>query len=213
MNSNISGMIKPTILRTPPSVDGSFGGSQMWLASPLMQNCGCGVIAGLDTVMRLTGEGKITREEYLKRFDEAARYIRPVMLPGKHDKPRMIFGNEFMGSFGVTAGRFKRGTKKYAASLGIRIKIKCFILNYEKKVKEYLEMGIPVVALLTAPLCNIMIVNCNGAGGNINFHWVTCTGIDDKRLEVSSWGEKYYIDLANLDKVSVGVKFYAILPE
>lgn len=213
MNGNAPGMIKPSILTRPPKVDGSFGGSQMWLASPLMQNCGCGIIAGLDAVMRHTGEDGITREEYLKKFDEAARYIRPIMLPGKHDKPRMIFGKEFMGSFGVSAGRFKRGTKRYAASRGIRLKIKGFIFNYENRVREYLKMGVPVVALLSSPFSDIRIVDSNGAGGNINFHWVTCTGIDDKRLEVSSWGEKYYIELADLDKASVGARFFAILPK
>jgi hypothetical protein len=41
---------------------------------------------------------------------------------------------------------------------------------------------------------------------------VTCTGIDDKYLEVSSWGGLHRIELTDLDKASAGVRFYAILP-
>ena len=79
-------MMNGSILNRPPSIDGSFGGSQMWAPTPLMQNCGCGIIAGLDAIMRMEGESDISREDYLKRFDEASRYIRPILLPGKHEK-------------------------------------------------------------------------------------------------------------------------------
>ena len=115
-----TGLSRPKILTAPPSIDGSFGGSQMWAPTPLMQNCGCGIIPGLDAVMRIAGEGELSRDEYLKRFDEASRFIRPILLPGKHEKPKKIFGGEFLGSFGVSTGRFKRGIKKLAASRNVR---------------------------------------------------------------------------------------------
>ena len=79
-------MMNGSILNRPPSIDGSFGGSQMWAPTPLMQNCGCGIVAGLDAIMRMEGESDISREDYLKRFDEASRYIRPILLPGKYSE-------------------------------------------------------------------------------------------------------------------------------
>lgn len=207
-----SNMIRPGILSRPPSVDGSFGGSQMWAPTLLMQNCGCGIVAGLDAVMRMEGEGEITREDYLKRFDEASRYIRPILLPGKHEKPRKIFGSEFLGSFGVSTGRFKRGIKKLAAARNLSIKIKSFVFRYEERVKQYLEQGVPVIALIAAPFNNVTLLDSNNVPSKVGFHWVTCTGIDDKFLEVSSWGGRYKIALTDLDKPTAGIKFFAVLP-
>ena len=37
----------------------SFGGSQMWLPDKMFLNSGCGIIAGLDAIMRLNGEERM----------------------------------------------------------------------------------------------------------------------------------------------------------
>lgn len=203
MTADPSGAARPACLTRPPSIDGSFGGNQMWMSTPLMQNCGCGIIAGLDAVLRYEGISVLTMDEYLRRFDEAARFIKPIVLPGKRENPK---------SFGVSTRGFQRGVRKLAASRGISLKIKGFIFDYEEKVRKYLELGVPVAALIAAPLNNVMIVNCNGAGSSIGFHWVTCTGINDKELEVSSWGGVHNIALSDLDRASAGVRFFAVLP-
>lgn len=198
-----SGTDRPACLTRPPSINGSYGGNQMWTGSPLMQNCGCGIIAALDAVLRYEGISAISMDEYLKRFDDAARFIKPIVLPGKRENPK---------SFGVSTIGFKRGIRKYAATRGVSIRAKGFIFDYEEKAKKYLAMGVPVVALIAAPFNNVSIVNINGVGSNIGFHWVTCTGIDDKYLEVSSWGGFHRIELSDLDRASAGVRFYAVLP-
>jgi len=203
MTMQNSGAVRPACLTRPPSIDGSFGGNQMWTSTPLMQNCGCGIIAGLDAVLRYEGISTLSMDEYLKRFDEAARFIKPIVLPGKREIPK---------SFGVSTRGFRRGVSKLAASRGLSLKAKGFIFDYEEKVKKYLAMGVPIASLIAAPFNNVYIVNCNGAGSPIGFHWVTCTGIDDKYLEVSSWGGLQRIELTDLDKASAGVRFYAILP-
>ena len=199
-------------LTTPPSIEGSFGGSQMWAPTPLMQRSSCGIIAGLDAVLRYEGIAELSMDEYLKRFEEAARYIRPINLPGKHDKSVKIFGKEFSGSFGVSTRRFRRGIKRLAESRNISIKLKGYIFNYEVQTRHYLDMGVPLAALIAAPFNNVKLINCNGVPFNVGNHWVTVTGIDDKNLEVSSWGGKYYIELEDLDRASAGVRFYAVLP-
>ena len=203
MTSVSSGAGRPCCLTRPPSIEGSFGGNQMWTSTTLMQNCGCGIIAALDAVLRYEGISTLTMDEYLKRFDEASRFIKPIVLPGKRENPK---------SFGVSTIGFKRGIRKYAASRGVSIKAKGFIFDYEERAKKYLAMGVPVIALIAAPFNNVSIVNCNGVGSTIGFHWVTCTGIDDRYLEVSSWGGLHRIELSDLDRASAGVRFYAVLP-
>ena len=73
-------------------------------------------------------------------------------------------------------------------------------------------MGVRLVALIAAPFNNVKLINCNGVPFNVGNHWVTVTGIDDKNLEVSSWGGKYFIELEDLDRATAGVRFYAVLP-
>ena len=51
----------------------SFGGSQMWLPDEMFVNSGCGIIAGLDAIMRLKGEDIDPQEleRYSKMFKDA----------------------------------------------------------------------------------------------------------------------------------------------
>ena len=112
----------------------SFGGSQMWLPDKMLLNSGCGIIAGLDAIMRLKGEERMPREEYFDRFFDAKDYIRPITI-GKNREPRKLFGKEFLGSLGVSAGRFRRGIKKLAAKEGLKIRVKPFRFRWWEKVK------------------------------------------------------------------------------
>ena len=80
----------------------SFGGSQMWLPDPMLLNSGCGIIAGLDAIMRLKGEKGLTREEYFERFFVAKDYIRPLTV-GKNRNP--IY-NPCQTTDAIRSGRF-----------------------------------------------------------------------------------------------------------
>ena len=152
----------------------SFGGSQMWLPDKMLLNSGCGIIAGLDAIMRLKGEERMPREEYFDRFFDANDYIRPITI-GKNREPRKLFGKEFLGSLGVSAGRFRRGIKKLAAKEGLKIRVKPFRFRWWEKVPKYLEGGDPLVMLVTAPFENVSIELPTGTKGNLGFHWVTIT--------------------------------------
>ena len=59
----------------------SYGGSQMWLPNKVLLNSGCGVIAGLDAIMRLKGEESLPKDDYINRFFDA-KALRP-RVPGK----------------------------------------------------------------------------------------------------------------------------------
>lgn len=181
----------------------------MWLPDKMLLNSGCGIIAGLDAIIRLKGEERMTREEYFERFFDAKDYIRPITISKKRD-PRKVFGKEFLGSLGVSAGRFRRGIKKLAVKEGLKIKVKPFRFRWWEKVPEYLKTGDPLVMLVTAPFENVTIELPSGTKGKLGFHWVTITDIDGDTLTVSSWGDKCKMSVKELRKFNVILHFYAV---
>lgn len=187
----------------------SFGGSQMWLPDPMLLNSGCGIIAGLDAIMRLKGEKGMTREEYFERFFVAKDYIRPLTV-GKNRNPRKLFGQEFLGSFGVSAGRFKRGIKKLGFKEGLKVRVRPFRFKWWEKLPKYLESGDPVVMLFTAPLNNVVVELPNGHQTLCGYHWVTVTGIEGDIIYVSSWGMKCKMYINQLRKFNVILHFYSV---
>ena len=187
----------------------SFGGSQMWLPDKMLLNSGCGIIAGLDAIMRLKGEERMPREEYFDRFFDAKDYIRPITI-GKNREPRKLFGKEFLVSLGVSAGRFRRGIKKLAAKEGLKIRVKPFRFRWWEKVPKYLEGGDPLVMLVTAPFENVSIELPTGTKGNLGFHWVTITEMDGDTLWVSSWGTRCKMSVKELRRFNVILHFYAV---
>ena len=121
-----------------------------------------------------------------------------------------MFGKEFLGSLGVSAGRFRRGIKKLAVKEGLKIKVKPFRFRWWEKVPEYLKTGDPLVMLVTAPFENVTIELPSGTKGKLGFHWVTITDIDGDTLTVSSWGDKCKMSVKELRKFNVILHFYAV---
>ena len=187
----------------------SFGGSQMWLPDKVLLNSGCGVIAGLDAVMRLKGEESLAKDDYISRFFDAKDYIRPIIV-GRNRESRQLFGHEFLGSFGVSAARFRKGIKKLAAKEGLKIRLKPFRFKWWEKIPKYLESGDPLVMLITAPFNNVAVVSPSGYRNMCGFHWVTVTGIEGDTLRVSSWGWECTISVKELRKFNVILHFYSV---
>ena len=187
----------------------SYGGSQMWLPDKVLLNSGCGVIAGLDAIMRLKGEESLPKDDYINRFFDAKDYIRPIIV-GKNRESRQLFGHEFLGSFGVSAARFKKGVKKLAAKEGLKVKVKPFRFRWWEKIPRYLESGDPLIMLITAPFNNVAVVAPNGFRNMCGFHWVTITGIEGDTLRVSSWGWECTMSIKELRKFNVILHFYSV---
>ena len=187
----------------------SYGGSQMWLPDKVLLNSGCGVIAGLDAVMRLKGEESLAKDDYISRFFDAKDYIRPIIV-GRNRESRQLFGHEFLGSFGVSAARFRKGIKKLAAKEGLKIRLKPFRFKWWEKIPKYLESGDPLVMLITAPFNNVAVVSPSGYRNMCGFHWVTVTGIEGDTLRVSSWGWECTISVKELRKFNVILHFYSV---
>ena len=186
----------------------SFGGSQMWIPNAMLLNSGCGIIAGLDAILRLKGEDHMTREEYFDRFFDAKDYIRPIIV-GKTDKPRKLFGKEFYGSLGVSPGRFSRGVKKLAAKEGLNIRVKPLTFKWSEKIPKHLETGEPLVMLFVSPFKELTIETPGGNKTMCQFHWVTITEIDGDTLWVSSWGMRCKMSVQELKKVGVFLSIYS----
>lgn len=187
----------------------SFGGSQMWLPDAMFVNSGCGIIAGLDAIMRLKGEEGMTKEEYFKRFFDAKDYIRPIMI-GRKREARKIFGKEFFGSLGVSAGRFRRGIRKLAVKEGVKIKVKSFRFKWWEKIPEYLKSGDPLVMLFVSPFRKVCVVEPGGFKTMCDYHWVTITGLEGDTLRVSSWGEECKMSVQELKRFGVILRFYSV---
>ena len=187
----------------------SFGGSQMWLPDEMFVNSGCGIIAGLDAIMRLKGEDGMTRDEYFDRFFDAKDYIRPITI-GKNRKERKLFGKEFFGSFGVSAGRFRRGIRKLAVKEGLNIRVKPFRFKWWEKIPKYLEGGDPLVMLFVSPFKKVCVEEPSGYKVMCQYHWVTITEIDGDDLWVSSWGGRCKMSVTELKSFGVILRFYSV---
>lgn len=203
-------------MSNPPRVfkkegkEGSFGGSQMWFEDAILQDSGCGIVAGCDAVLRLLGEEEFSREEYMQKLLYSSNFIKPFVIPFMKGKTRMIFGQEFVGSIGVSTGRFKKGIKRLAKDRGIDLKIKRMGLKRAlKDLPAVLEKGIPVTMIVIAPLCNVEVC-FNGKSEMLNYHWMTLTAIEDGKLTVSTWGYKATIDISEFDKPLANAVFYKI---
>ncbi len=198
----------------PPKIIGkngeeSFGGSQMWLPDKMLLNSGCGIIAGLDAVMRLKGEERMTRDQYFDRFFDAKDYIRPITI-GRSREERKILGREFLGSLGVSAGRFRRGVKKLGVREGLKIKVKPFRFKWWKKIPDLLKSGDPLVMLFISPFKKVAVESPDGYKSMCDYHWVTVTGMEGDTLWVSSWGMKCKMSVSELRRIGVVLRFYSV---
>ena len=64
---------------------------------------------------------------------------------------------------------------------------------------------------MAAPFKPVRLVSESGHEEKEQFHWVTVTGFDGNALTVSSWGNKYTIDLKDITRFGSTAAFYAVL--
>lgn len=185
----------------------SFGGNQMLSSNKTMREVGCGVIAALDLLLYLcrtreeascaffdeaAADGCIDEEEYDALALSLSRRFFPI-IPKLGVNGIMLAGglNHF----------FRRYALPYRASWGIGSR---YIFT---EIEEMLAQDIPVILSVgpNFPLFwqehKLSFYGQNPHGGllpacSINSHYVTVTGIDEKYLQISSWGREYYIDRA-----------------
>ena len=183
----------------------SFGGSQMLSVSKTMREVGCGVIAALDLLLYLSrtrddcrcaffadaaSDGCIDEREYDELALELSRRFFPI-IPKLGVNGIMLAGglNHF----------FRRYALPLRASWGMGSR------RLYEEISDMLAQDFPVILSVGPdfPLVwqkhelNFYAKRPDGTlfpACRIKAHYVTVTGIDEQRLQISSWGREYYID-------------------
>ncbi|MDO4960930.1 MAG: hypothetical protein Q4E57_03625 [Eubacteriales bacterium] len=179
----------------------SFGGSQNWFKGNL-RSCGCGVVAAADTLRYLLGGAKPASQEqydaYIKKLSRSFPVIPHYGMPG------------IAMALSLNLNMIRKKMNYRAAWAELPWKI-------EETSRKMLENDIPVPFLVGPDFhmpfskreMGIKLYEQKesaGDGGrsgtvsyvwtkNIKDHFMVMTGLDGDWAEVSSWGERYYIDL------------------
>jgi len=192
---NIIAELKSEYIRVNNS---SFGGSQTYFANEekrrnrMKNKGGCGIVAITDVISYLNKDTSVaTIEDYKKRFNYTVR--KALWIPTKMG----------MNYFHLTISMFFR-LKKLSA------KYRCYWCFSKKKlsgrIKKMLMNDIPVIISIPKSFksngnrdkLNLLSQNFNVAASTCG-HFVVVTKLFEENqniyLEISSWGQKYYISL------------------
>jgi len=203
-------------LRHYPTIEGSYGGHQLWWGQGSVgQHYGCGVIAGVDSLIYrgVLGHGPLNKAEYGRFIDDLWQYIHPNTGFRWHQP-----GDPYDGKIGIgvyTAHKLNAGLRNYLKTKGLDIRPyyrnNGFIrLSKTRAYKEDLEFirhhlnnGTPVHLLswFDSKEC-------------YPFHWVTVTGIGDgnkPQVTIATWGQKIIIKDFQAFWTRRGLKDYKVM--
>lgn len=168
--------------------DAHYGGNQLWFyesyGKKRYSNTGCGVVASANSLIYLA----FTRKEYrdLYPFDTLNKinYSEYLLLISRNIKPRR---------YGIpTIGVLRNGVNRYCDKNGIELQSKSISLTYGiDKIIDFIKSGL----IKNTPILSIY---WNHKNRILNNHWVTITGLelgDNSKIIISSWGDKYSIDI------------------
>ncbi|MBR6871982.1 MAG: hypothetical protein IKN17_00580 [Ruminococcus sp.] len=181
----------------------SYGGNQGWFGREdgYIPPLGCGLISCADVLLYKSGRTKLDRDEYMT-------FVRE--LGAKRLKVRR--------KLGLNGLSMARGIRKLLKERGMRSKV-CWCFSKRKmlpRIKEMLNNDTPVTIAAGPQLLfkkkrpsGVSFYVSDGKGGYVlpgwrsglvKDHYVTVTAVceygDRTMLEISSWGERYYIDWA-----------------
>lgn len=178
------------------SINGSFGGSQLYFSNIKAPFCkakkaaGCGIVAMGDVLAYLKSQNTFSsRESYIKYFNKIARKI--LWIPNR---------------FGLTFLRETLGMAHHLKAESLPFKCRwCFSTSkLLPRIERMLDEDTPIIMCIPRtfgskkdrlPFYNREPVKVTSTCG----HFVVVTGIsvyqNEIYLEISSWGNKYYINL------------------
>ena len=192
-----------------------FGGNQDWL-DPEILKYSCGIVAAVNTCLYITGRTTITESEYIKLCEQFCN---------EHPVDKFLIEKEIFGAIPSSMGDYIEDRCK---EQGLSIKTSW---NWYKGSDQYdimkkmLADNIPVVWGLYSERKELTLYrydegNYVNDDDKVKSHYVVATAIYEQEqadgsyrrmVEVSSWGERYYIDYDEyLDFV---VTFYQEDPE
>ncbi len=184
----------------------SYGGSQLYSDSEAIKKCGCGVVAAADTLL------------YISRFHcpcdcfpdaVALNTDSPVPLPEYNRLLTWLTPRYFqiIPPFGINGLMLVLGLNRLFSASKIPYRA-IWAMSGEKlwvRIWEMLEADLPVILSVGPNFPLVWEKNRLNFYRKINeekytravsakAHFVTVTGMDDKWLRISSWGEEYYIE-------------------
>ena len=206
-----SAKLKHPYITVKENYQSSFGGSQTWAKSRTLQKYGCGVVAGTDFLLYIglhkkypVGtefsrdkhlQGKLSRTVYLELLDKMRKHYFPV-IPG--------LGMPWWVLAGGLNVYFLKNRIPLKASFGVRRR------NRDNRIRAMLVHDLPVI-LAVGPNFPIpwkrhklafyqkigqeYIEACRTAA-----HFVVITGMCGQWLEISSWGNKYYVNMKEYEE-------------
>ena len=183
----------------------SFGGSQRLCESKLLQDSGCGVIAAADLIL------------YLCKYHEGFAAENFADLCFCENLPKEKY-NEFIKN--LSRSYFPLIPKFGMNGLGLMTGMQMFFQLHAlpfcchwclsdkgiwNKISQMLEHDIPVIMSIGPNFprvwkkkrLTLFSRNSTGeykASSSVKAHFITVTGIDAQWLEISSWGQRFYIN-------------------
>lgn len=167
----------------------SYGGNQGWFADDAnFRACGCGVIAGADVLLYLSGRRELTREEYFRFVGSLRRYF-PLIPRRGIDGLRLALGLN---------GCFRRRRLPYRCGWSVSG------ARFWERLEGMLADDLPAITAIGPNFPRVWgreeltLYRRNGAGGyavseQTRGHFLTVTGLDEEWMEVSSWGRRLFL--------------------
>ena len=179
------------------NIELGFGGYQGWIDSEISGSA-CGVVAAVNTFLYITGQTTITESEYVDLC---------MQFCDEHPLDNYLMEKEIFGAIPSSMGDY---IEDRCEEQGLSIKTSW---NWYKGVNQYdtmkkmLANNIPVIWGLYSKRKELTFykyeVDSYVPKKHINSHYVVATAIYEQEqadgsyrrmVEVSSWGERYYID-------------------
>ena len=188
----------------------SFGGSQMHSHDPVMERCGCGIVAVQEVLLYLTRYHGCPGQELLGSMSE-----RTVISQDEYNRSLDRLRSRYIHlipSFGVNGISLVAGMNAVFRRYGYpyRGQWKISSRSFYPCMEDMLERDIPVIISVGPNFPAVwgkktveLSPETRGRGAvpqGINAHYMIATGLDENSIHISSWGRKYLIDREEYDE-------------
>ena len=173
-------------IRTGASL--SCGGSQNWFPDENFRLCGCGVIACADVLLYLSGQTELTREDYFAHV-AALRRCFPLIPRRGIDGVRLAVG------FNLCARRLGVDARAGWSASGAK---------FWARLERQLQNDLPAIISIGPNFPRVWgderlplyrkTVDGYAEAGRTKGHFLTVLALDDDWMEVSSWGQRLYLE-------------------
>lgn len=198
-----TGLQHPYLTIRQPDGRLAYGGDQSVAQDKVMRRCGCGVVGGADLLLYLHrwhadcrtaalsgADGEVIPQEWYEALlQRLRRRYFPILYPFGKDGVTLAMGmNRYFRKYGIPLRARWNGGRRSLWS------------NLERMLNE----DIPVILSIgpNFPLFwqkhKLTLYRRAPEGfrpaSAANSHFLMVTGVEDKWLQVSSWGQAYYLD-------------------